>query len=157
MLRPAPFFHRCAAFLLDGLLMLLGAAAITTVTNTPLLGAGSWQKPDGLGKLMIVFVVAQTLLQFIYHAWLLSRSGATAGKRLLGLRVETVDGKRPAFIDAGLRGTVGYSLSGLPLGLGFWRAIRGGRGQTWHDQLFRTRVVQGNSGVKSLRAAERNA
>ena len=48
MLRPAPFFHRCAAFLLDGLLLLLGAAAITTVTNAPLLGAGSWQKPDGL-------------------------------------------------------------------------------------------------------------
>ena len=157
MLRPAPFFHRCAAFLLDGLLMLLGAAAITAVTNAPLLGAGSWQKLDGLGKLMILFVVAQTLLQFIYHAWSLSRSGATAGKRLLGLRVETVDGKRPAFVDAGLRGTVGYSLSGLPLGLGFWRAVRGGRGQTWHDRLFRTRVVRRTSGAKPLRSAERNS
>jgi uncharacterized RDD family membrane protein YckC len=155
MPRPAPIVHRCAAFVLDGLLTLLGAAAITAVTSAPLLGAGGWQQPDGLGKLMIIFVVAQTLLQFIYHAWSLSRSGATAGKRLLGLRVETSAGKRPAFVDAGLRGTVGYSLSGLPLGLGFWRALRGGRGQTWHDQLFRTRVVRGNSGAASAPMLER--
>jgi len=145
MSRPAPFFHRAAAFLLDSLLLLLFAAAVTAMANIPLLGAAGWQQPDGLGKLMIIFVIAHTLGQFIYHAWLLSRNGATAGKRLLGLRVETVEGKRPSFVDAGMRGTVGYSLSGLPLGLGFWRSLRGGRGETWHDRLFRTRVVRKKS------------
>jgi len=48
-----------------------------------------------------------------------------------------------SFIRAGLRGTLGYWLSGLVFGLGYLWALVDPQQETWHDKIFDTWVVKG--------------
>lgn len=74
---------------------------------------------------------------FVYH-W--GVRGATPGKRLLGLRVEGEDGACPIGVSrAGIR-LLGYLLSGLLLGMGFFIVAFGGT--ALHDRIAGTRVVR---------------
>ncbi|MBI3298315.1 MAG: RDD family protein [Elusimicrobia bacterium] len=67
-------------------------------------------------------------------------SGGTFGKRLLGLRVESLDGRRLVPARAVLR-AVGYLLS-MPLNLGFLYSLVHPDSRTWHDLLAGSRVVE---------------
>ncbi len=60
--------------------------------------------------------------------------GQTLGKFLLGLRVTRMDGRLLTIRYALLR-YVGYWLSALPLGLGFFWVLIDDQRQTWHDKL----------------------
>jgi uncharacterized RDD family membrane protein YckC len=90
---------------------------------------------------MVVYLFV-VLIQFLYYGYFWSRSGQSPGKRLLQARVESSSGGSISFIRAGLRGTLGYWLSGLLFGLGFIWAIFDANNETWHDKIFGTRVVQ---------------
>lgn len=65
----------------------------------------------------------------------------TVGKRLMGLAVQSVDGRQLNFGRASIRWAARW-LSGLFLGLGYVLALFNERRQTLHDLLAGTVVVQ---------------
>jgi uncharacterized RDD family membrane protein YckC len=82
------------------------------------------------------------LLQFIYFGYLWSSSGQSVGMKLLEIRVDDSGGGKVSFLRAGLRGTLGYAVSGFFFGLGFIWAAFDANGEAWHDKIFATRVVR---------------
>lgn len=75
-----------------------------------------------------------------YPALFWGLSGATPGKRLLGLEVVAQDGSRPPGLSRGLLRVLGFALSAGALGLGFLPLLGGAPGL--HDRLAGTRVVR---------------
>ena len=93
----------------------------------------------GVASMVIAFTLL--LLQFLYFGWLWSTSGQSLGMRVANIRVVRRDGSSLSLVRAGLRGTVGYWISGLVFGLGFIWAAFDGRKEGWHDKLFDTSVL----------------
>lgn len=78
----------------------------------------------------------------LYHAWMASRSGATMGKRLLGIAlIDARTGIAPTFGAAMARAWC-YLLSSLPLNLGFLWALVHSESRAWHDLLAGTFVIE---------------
>ena len=75
-----------------------------------------------------------------YYVWGWGVAGATLGKKLMGLAVETRDGSSPIGAARAFVRLIGYVVSALPLGLGFLLVPFAGEGL--HDKLAGTRVVR---------------
>lgn len=82
------------------------------------------------------------LALFVYSVMLLGLTGATPGKRLLGLELRSWSNGKVGLLRALVRESLGKVLSAAPLGLGFlWIGLsRSKRG--WHDWLAGTVVVR---------------
>jgi uncharacterized RDD family membrane protein YckC len=93
-----------------------------------------------LGGIGLVLGLIILFLQFIYFGYLWSKSGQSLGMRVVNIRVARPDGAKLDFLRAGLRGTVGYWISGFFFGLGFLWAAFDGKKEAWHDKLFNTGV-----------------
>lgn len=140
----APLAARAAAGFID-----MGVAAVVQLL---LLGPVAWywwghefsRDPDKVPYLPIllsVAVVPVALLvtgAYFVHGW--GVAGATPGKRLLGLAVETDAGVSPIGVSRAAARFFGYLLSGLVLGIGFLMIAVTGSGL--HDRLAGTRVVR---------------
>ncbi|OGQ98548.1 MAG: hypothetical protein A2505_01710 [Deltaproteobacteria bacterium RIFOXYD12_FULL_55_16] len=85
---------------------------------------------------LFTFPLFTAIYFLILHGW----QGQTLGKMFMGLKVVRADngGVTPSL--AFLR-FVGYGLSGLPLGLGFFWSIIDREKCAWHDHLATTRVI----------------
>jgi hypothetical protein len=82
------------------------------------------------------------LLYLTFLFWLWS-DGISPAKRLLNIEVvDKQDGNYVGFWAMIQREIVGKPLSGLLLGLGLLWALWDENGQTWHDKMARTVVVQ---------------
>ncbi|MEU0567210.1 RDD family protein [Nonomuraea sp. NPDC005983] len=97
----AKALRRVAATLIDyGLVM--AYAGVVAAVFVPLYLAGITVIPavDGLGSRILAQVIAAAFLSVPATVWLASREWsarqATPGKRLLGLKVETLSGARPS-------------------------------------------------------------
>ena len=116
--------RRVAAFLLDGLTALIAGLVFRSVFRTP--------DAAPVGELVVV-----VLLQ-----WMQSRTGATIGKRALGLRLlDLRDGTPPMFATCICRWLL--HLIDSILMLGFLAPIVTRRKQTFADMLAKTVVVLG--------------
>jgi len=151
-LKPAPFFPRTIAFLIDcfvlfvPVMLIMGLSALTTALH------GWWESTDAesmrqewalfdrnFHQLLLLVAIG---LGWIYAAGLeCSRWQATVGKRWMGLQVTDVHGERLGFLQATGR-HFGKYLSALPCFLGFIMALFSSRGLAWHDRLADTRVVR---------------
>lgn len=135
---PAPGLGaRALATLLDGLVVtllqgLLLAPAFFLVGRTTAAGGAlaAWVACSALAL----------LAGLAYPALFWGLSGATPGKRLLGLEVVAQDGTRPPGLSRGLLRVLGFALSAGALGLGFLPLLGGAPGL--HDRLAGTRVVR---------------
>jgi uncharacterized RDD family membrane protein YckC len=88
----------------------------------------------GLFLVLVLSLVYCTVSAFLWN-------GRTLGRRLLGLRLVDTHGLAPSPARAVIRAL----LAGLSFGLflaGFWMALFDRRGQTLHDKLTSTYVVQ---------------
>jgi hypothetical protein len=98
-----------------------------TFDYSPLVAAGA-------GLTMLLY------LSFLFWLW---SDGISPAKRLLNIEVvDRHDGNYVGFWAMIQRETVGKLLSGLCLGLGFLWALWDPDGQTWHDKITGTVVVQ---------------
>jgi uncharacterized RDD family membrane protein YckC len=129
----AGFWQRAAAFAIDAL--------VVTVIVVPVM--------------VVVFGMRRVSLDPAEHSWDLLAlvalpaavigfwryCGATPGKIALGVRiVDAASGRPPSLLRLVLR-FVAYSVSALPLYLGFlWIAVDR-RKQGWHDKIARTIVI----------------
>ena len=78
-----------------------------------------------------------------YYAVFWGLSGATPGKRMLGLAVATEDGATPIGMSRATLRILGYCASSLLLGIGFLMIAFGGT--ALHDRIAGTRVVRRGS------------
>jgi uncharacterized RDD family membrane protein YckC len=139
LLAPAAgFWRRAAAFAIDWTLMLvlagIAAWAVSAYAGDPV---------PALVFVVMLWLVAPVLLAFATAA------GGTIGRRACGLAVVRVaDGERAGLPHSLRREVVGRSLVSTPLLLaggagllGYAWAPRDRLGQTWHDHVGRTTVL----------------
>ena len=80
------------------------------------------------------------LFGMVYFVFFFSTTGQTVGKALMGLRVVTTDGTRMGVKRSFIR-TLCYTLSLVPLGLGFLWVLGHDQRRAWHDKIARTYVL----------------
>jgi len=142
----AGFWRRCAAMLIDGVLLGLVMAALQIVIGAGAMGAfGTFRDPGAslvalAGSMMLLAAIA-FVGQWLYFA--LFESGAmqaTPGKRALGLKVVADDGARIGFGRASGR-FFGKIVSGAVFYIGFLMVGFSERKQALHDMMANTLVV----------------
>ena len=75
-------------------------------------------------------------------------NGQSIGKMLTGLRIIKMDGRGISFGTVLLRNFIGYTITGLTLGLGFLIALLGKNGRALHDLIGGTVVVYARKRVR---------
>lgn len=131
-MRPAGFWIRTAAFLIDFLLLNLVEFALVYAISRA-LGLDPFNEQIVDGVLSVGFYV-------YYYLFFQVRHQATLGKRWLGLRLISSDGGVFTRGQAALR-LFGYLLSLLMMGCGFLMVAFHPEKRAFHDLISRTRVV----------------
>ncbi|NKQ35655.1 MAG: RDD family protein [Chloroflexi bacterium] len=146
----AGFVSRFMALVIDiivlSLIMLVFHASVAIVLNffninvdALLKSTNQFTTIAALIFLIINLIVSIFVWVFYFvGAWVLV--GQTVGKRILGLRVTSVDGNLITF-KQGLFRYAGYWLSALPLLLGFLWVLVDDKRRAWHDKLAHTCVI----------------
>lgn len=136
--------RRLGAVLIDGLLPLVAYLPLALVvwpvsTMEPSSGALT-----AVGLTAVAVYTA--LMGYMAYALVQLGQGRSPGKKLLGLRVISLETGRPAgFWRMMLRDVVGKWVSAVVLYLGFFWAIWDERHQGWHDKIAGTVVVSENA------------
>ncbi|MGZ3458847.1 MAG: RDD family protein [Archangium sp.] len=150
--RPASLWRRLLAFGIDtgaiaGIaalyLMLASSVAGVQAAQTGLTGVDALViQVRALQSVLVPGAVLLLVLSLVYCAvFAFLWNGRTLGRRLLGLRLVDTHGFAPAPGRAILRAMLASLSFGLFLA-GFWMALFDRRGQTLHDKLTSTYVVQ---------------
>jgi len=130
--QPAGFWIRLAAHSVDSVIMLM----VKVGTGT----AATALMPLGSSRLFLDLALF-TVLHMLYYVLLTGRTGQTAGKLLFGIRVVGVAGESIGYGRA-VRRWLGYLVSYLSLGYGFYMAgIRADK-RASHDLLAGTKVMR---------------
>ena len=142
---PAEVASRLAAFAVDTIFVLSGQAVLLAPVVWYWWARDVPRTPADVSYLPVVasvtLVPLALLLGALYHVYFWSVKGATPGKELLDLRVETEEGASPLPLDRAALRAFGYLLSAASLGVGFLMIVFGGLGL--HDRVSATRVVKG--------------
>ena len=145
--RPAGFFSRLEAFIIDlvllSLIQLLGSVFLTILlrffqlTDLAQKLQALWQNStyNILGNSFLI-----TLVVIGYFTFFWSLVGFTPGKALLGLKVVRKDGARISFGRSLVR-FFAYWISALPLFLGFLWVLWDPKRRGWHDKIAGTQVL----------------
>jgi len=141
----AGFFTRFFALVIDSILMAILALIITFIFGGVLGVTASLDNGFMnflIGVVGMMFYILMLFFQFFYFGYFWSKSGQSLGMKMLNIKVVSQDGQPLSFLRAGLRGSVGYWISGLIFSLGFiWAAFDANK-EAWHDKLFNTWVVR---------------
>lgn len=137
----AGFFVRLAAYLIDSLIV--GAALL--MVRIP-VSISSWWNPDNILVKDFLFAYSITdivcyLLTSAYFILLTYYTGATLGKKVLHLRVVSVEERKMTFFEVAFRETVGRFLSGLILDVGYLMIGIHKEKHGLHDLLSDTEVI----------------
>ena len=137
-LRPAPFFPRAAAYLLDRLIL----GAVLFVPRLTLL-FGSLGGESLSRAVLFRFSAADVVLWLLgaaYFVLLTALSGSTLGKKAMGLTVVDLNGERPGFLTVLHRETWARYLSSI-LCIGYFLCLADPENGALHDRICDTRVV----------------
>lgn len=127
----AGFWRRAFANIID-LIWLLPLAILLGVLAEAVNGGAI----SAAGELMSNVITGLVVLLF----WV--ERGATPGKLALGIRIiDAETGGTPPIGRLVLR-YLGYIVSAIPLGLGYFWMLWDDRRQTWHDKIGGTLVVK---------------
>ncbi len=137
-LRAAPFFPRAAAFILDRLIV--GLVLFAPKLAALVRGMGG----DALSRAVLFTFswedVVFWLLGTAYFVVLTALTGATPGKKAMGLCVVDADGGKPDFLTVLCRETFGRYLSSI-LCIGYLLCLVDYERGALHDRICDTRVV----------------
>lgn len=147
MPRPAGFFSRAEAFIIDliilGVVNLVGSTFVqamirffrlTDLVNTVLDALENATTQIAVGSVGITLVV----IGYFTFFWTLV--GYTPGKAILGLRVVKRNGEKISFFRALVR-FFSYWISAIPLFLGYFWVLWDSKRQAWHDKIAGTQVI----------------
>lgn len=137
------FLRRLLAYLFDQLLLFLIPLFLLLI----IVYTCSSLKSFWLGLLWLLWEILflQQFLITIYLILTFLWFGGSLGKYLAGLRIEKEDGQKPKLTDALIRYLVGYFVSGLFFGLGFWWILKDKKRKAFHDHFAKTVVVEKES------------
>lgn len=145
-MRKAGLFARLIAFIIDGFTLSILSSIISFIVILIAdidLSLSNQHLSVVSNTATWVLAITLVLLEFLYFGILWSFYGTTVGMSIFNIKVSRKDGSPVGFLRAGLRGTFGYWISGLILGIGYiWAAFDSER-QAWHDKIFDTIVVAG--------------
>lgn len=153
--RPAGFWIRAAAYLLDlpilvGIMVVLGTV---TGIGPALSGALRSPQPDvRLSAFVLIDVIALVVwIAYFVPTW---QRGATIGMRAVGLElVDTSSGRRISYPRAMLRALM-LQVAFAPAWIGVLWVAWDPRRQGWHDKVARTQVVYARKrDVQALQSA----
>ncbi len=96
--------------------------------------------PEG-DWLVALYCLVLGLLWGMYFIGFTAACGQTPGKRILGLHVVDESGAPVDWDAASIRFFIGYPISLLPLGLGFYWALVDKNNQAVHDKIAGTLVI----------------
>lgn len=139
----AGFWRRCAALLIDGLLIGGVMAVVQAIIGLGALGVVQSGQADvatvfgAMSLLMVVAVVAQWLYFALFQS---STAQATPGKMAMGIKVVDDCGRRIGFGRASGR-FFGKFISGMVFNIGYLMAGFTERKQALHDMIAGTLVV----------------
>jgi uncharacterized RDD family membrane protein YckC len=134
----APFTLRCAALIVDYLLIVFAPVLFLLLgrvfgdDGTSLLSGGL----NNTGWLVAALVAVANLVILPLAA------GRSAGKMLTGLRIVSLGGTQASFRRVFLRQTLGYFVTVITLGIGFFICALNSRGRALHDYMAGTVVIQ---------------
>jgi uncharacterized RDD family membrane protein YckC len=137
----AGFWRRCAAMMIDGLLIGVAMGVLQVALGIGTAGALAGQQLGAALGMVALFTLAAFVGQWLYFALFESAAmQATPGKRALGLKVVDDGGHRIGFGRASGR-YFGKIVSGLILNIGYLLAGWTARKQALHDLMAGTLVV----------------
>ena len=146
------FWARFGAAIIDSILLI----AITFPLLYMIYGSQYWDSEEfilGVPDFIIswIFPFVATVLFWIYKS-------ATPGKMALKARVvDAKTGNTPTIQQSIIR-YIGYYISLLPLGLGYFWVAWDKKKQAWHDKLAGTVVIRPiNKGVENVSFSESNS
>jgi len=137
--KPAGFFSRLEAFIID--LMLILIASLAGIAMFGLIIRFFLRPVFDLNLHLARYspLVVSVMLVF-YYLFFWALLGFTPGKLLLGLKIVRRDGRKMGLGRAIIR-FIGYWISAIPLFLGFIWILFDGRREGWHDKLAGTHVI----------------
>jgi uncharacterized RDD family membrane protein YckC len=121
----ASISSRLVALIIDSIIMGIVSSILAGITSRGELG-------------FVTYFFLQTAYQWYF---LLYRNGQTPGKSATHVRVVKADGTAITGADALLR-SLGYTLNGVVLGLGWFWALFDAHYQGLHDKLAKTYVIK---------------
>jgi len=134
--RPAGFFLRLLAYLVENQIFLLPATilvseiALSTTLSQALTGLVGFLT-------MVVFVI---LLGTLYNLLLSYYFGGVLGKLLTGLVIGDENGNKLEFKRLAFRQLIAYRFSVLVFGLGYFSILKDPKKQAWHDKTIGSNV-----------------
>ena len=146
----AGFVSRFLAFVIDviviSVFMLIFHASVAVVLSFFNINVGVLLESGNsfvktATAVFIIFNLLFSVFVWVFYfvgAWTLV--GQTVGKRVLGLKVVSLDGSLPVFKQALVR-YAGYWLSALPFFLGFLWVLADDERRSWHDKIAHTCVI----------------
>ena len=142
----ASFNQRLVAWLVDQAILLIIHLLVVFVIGL-LIGVYNAREIQAPSSILFLGVTAFTLVlsleHFLYFGYFWSRRERSIGMGLTNIRVVAKSDQHSlSFLMAGLRGSVGYYLSGLVFGLGYLWFFFDKRRETWHDKVFNTAVLR---------------
>ncbi len=132
----APFVLRCLAAFVDYLVIVFIPVAWLLLARWV-----TGELPNGLGGGVFAIILVVLVVNFLLLPLV---RGKTLGKMLFGLSIVRRDGRRLGLVQAILRHLVGYPISILTLGLGFFMAGFDRQGRGLHDVVAGTVVIRGS-------------
>ena len=144
----AGFISRAIAFVLDIVVMSVAVVAAVALlqallgffTLYGLIGERVVQSSPFRDIVVVVTALIGVGVTIGYPVVFWVLLGQTPGKLLMGVRIARTNGQRLTIGRALLR-YLGYWLSAIPLGLGFFWVLVDDQRQGWHDKLADTYVV----------------
>jgi len=137
-MKKAGFWRRFAAIVLDGFIL----------SPSWIFWDGSWMcsknGSTGDAKDFHTWFAFQgvLILGVVYETILVSQwGGYTVGKKIMGVRVVTVKGKQPDWVQAFVR-AASKNLSEVVFLIGYLSMLWDKKSQTWHDKIADTFVVE---------------
>ena len=163
----AGFVTRAVALMLDIVLVVVAVLVINALIGLPvafftglnLNNCAQNTDPRAAGNLIcttinLVWVGVALLASPLYFITLFTTTGQTIGKYVMGVRVVRLDGRAMTVKTSAVR-WLGYFVSAIPLGLGFFWIIVDNRQQGFHDRLANTSVIYAWRATGSARLLER--
>lgn len=143
------FWARACATIIDVILQLVIVIPITYAIY------GRLSSPVGAFVMGPADLFVNYILPAVAVIALWVRYGATPGKMAMSARVVDADTGEPLTIPASLLRYIGYIISTVPLGLGFFWIGLDRKKQGWHDKLANSVVVR-PAGVEQVRFQKSN-
>jgi len=131
----APIGRRFLAGLVDGLVLLLGAALFTLIFRSA--GGRFTLIPPNLAVVAVISVI----FVWTYFGFFTVLAFSTPGQAWMGIEVRNMEGRPPTLPESFLR-AFGYLVSLSAFMIGFFWALVDSESLTWHDRISGTFLTE---------------